>query len=88
MAPPVVLVLGAGPGNGANVVSRFGAKGYAVALASRSMKDRTVDERLVELHVDLAHPKTIPAIFAKVEQQLGTPNVVVYNGEHRDSSQE
>ena len=88
MAPPVVLVLGAGPGIGANVAFKFGAKGYAVALVSRSMKDRTVNERRIELYMDLAHPKTIPAIFAKVEQQLGTPNVVVYNGEHRDSSQE
>jgi short-subunit dehydrogenase len=35
-APPVLLVLGAGPGLGMSVAHRFGAEGYAVALVSRT----------------------------------------------------
>jgi NAD(P)-dependent dehydrogenase (short-subunit alcohol dehydrogenase family) len=33
---PVILILGAGPGLGMSVAHRFGAKGYAVGLVSRS----------------------------------------------------
>jgi NAD(P)-dependent dehydrogenase (short-subunit alcohol dehydrogenase family) len=35
-APPVLLVLGIGPGLGMSVARRFGSEGYAVALVSRS----------------------------------------------------
>ncbi|MDT5302473.1 MAG: hypothetical protein QOG79_5715 [Mycobacterium sp.] len=34
--PPVLLVLGVGPGLGMSVAHRFGAEGYAVALVSRT----------------------------------------------------
>ena len=35
-APPVLIVLGAGPGLGMSVAHRFGAAGHRVALISRS----------------------------------------------------
>ncbi|KAJ5322875.1 hypothetical protein N7452_011164 [Penicillium brevicompactum] len=37
---PVILILGAGPNIGINVARVFAAKGYKVALASRSLKDQ------------------------------------------------
>lgn len=80
MAPPVMLILGAGPGIGEHVASAFSKKGYNVALASRSRIDRLVDERRLEFHLDLAHPDSVADVFDRVKDRWGPPNVVVYNG--------
>lgn len=83
MSSPIVLVLGAGPGIGANVMSYFAIKGYRVALGARSLSDRRKGEHL-ELHIDLTQPETVPSVFDRVEQELGCPpSVVIYNGQFR-----
>ncbi|KAJ5319296.1 hypothetical protein MYU51_013483 [Penicillium brevicompactum] len=76
---PVILILGAGPNIGINVARVFAAKGYKVALASRSLKDQesTVDQ--LNIHSDLSNPDSVVDAFSKVKTALGTPSVVVYN---------
>ncbi len=50
--PPVIVVIGAGPGVGGHVAKRFAQDGYAVALVSRD------DGQLEDLAVDLAQHGT------------------------------
>ncbi len=71
---PVVLILGAGPRVGAHVARAFHAKGYRVALVSKSRKD---------IEEDFSIPSSVESVFTKVRNLLGTPNVVVYSGESR-----
>lgn len=77
---PVILILGSGPNIGKHVAKAFAAKGYKVALASRSLKeaDSTADQ--VNISSDFSDPESIIKTFSKVKSLLGLPSVVVYNG--------
>jgi NAD(P)-dependent dehydrogenase (short-subunit alcohol dehydrogenase family) len=77
---PVVLILGSGPNIGKHVARAFAAKGYKVALASRSLKeaDSTADQ--VNISGDFSDPESVIKTFSKVKSLLGAPSVVVYNG--------
>jgi NAD(P)-dependent dehydrogenase (short-subunit alcohol dehydrogenase family) len=79
---PVILILGSGPNIGQHVASAFAAKGYKVALASRSHKEEDGNADQVHISADLSDPRSVKGIFSKVEVSLGLPSVVVYNGEH------
>ncbi|KAI8625614.1 hypothetical protein F5Y19DRAFT_466951 [Xylariaceae sp. FL1651] len=76
---PVALILGAGANVGQHVGRAFAAKGYKVALASRTLKSE--DSAAGQLHVqgDFTNPQDVIEIFARVKSQLGAPHVVVYN---------
>ena len=78
---PVLLILGSGPNVGHHVARVFIAKGYKVALASRSVKEEN-NADLVRISADLADPHCVKGIFSKVEASLGLPSVVVYNGKN------
>jgi NAD(P)-dependent dehydrogenase (short-subunit alcohol dehydrogenase family) len=78
---PVLLILGSGPNVGHHVARAFVAKGYKVALASRSAKEEN-NADLVRISADLADPSCVKGVFSKVEASLGLPSVVVYNGKH------
>lgn len=77
---PVILILGAGPNIGINVARVFAAKGYKVALASRSLKDQESTADQLNIPSDLSNPDSVVDAFSKVKAALGTPSVVVYNG--------
>jgi NAD(P)-dependent dehydrogenase (short-subunit alcohol dehydrogenase family) len=75
---PIILILGAGPNIGQSVARAFAAKGYRVAVASRKAIGTPEDQ----LHIpsDFSTPSAVAAAFAKVQEALGIPSVVVYNG--------
>ena len=77
---PVILILGSGPNIGHHVARAFAAKGYKVALASRSLKEEDSSEDEVHISADLSDPHSVKGIFSKVKASLGLPSVVVYNG--------
>jgi NAD(P)-dependent dehydrogenase (short-subunit alcohol dehydrogenase family) len=79
---PVILILGSGPNVGHHVARAFVAKGYKVALASRSVKEEDNNTDQVHISADLSDPHSVKDIFSKVEASIGLPSVVVYNGEH------
>ena len=79
---PVALILGAGPNVGQHVARALAAKGYKVAHASRSVKRDDSASNQSNFQVDLSNPLSVPELFAKVKEALGTPSVVVYNGEY------
>lgn len=84
---PVLLILGSGSNIGQHVARAFAAKGYKVALASRSLKEEgsTVDQ--VNISSDLSNPESVIGVFSKVKASLGLPSVVIYNGKNVSLSQ-
>jgi NAD(P)-dependent dehydrogenase (short-subunit alcohol dehydrogenase family) len=78
---PVLLILGAGSNVGQSVAKAFAAKGYKIALVSRSLKEEESTEDQLNISADLLDPDSIIPIFSKVKESLGLPSVVVYNGE-------
>lgn len=79
---PVILILGSGPNIGQHVAQAFAAKGYKVALASRSIKEEASNADQVHISTDLSDPHSVKGIFSKVKASLGLPSVVVYNGKN------
>lgn len=77
---PVVLILGAGPNIGSYVARTFAAKGYKVALSSRSAREDDSTTPFLNVRGDMSDPTSVRDIFAKVKEVLGQPSVVVYNG--------
>ena len=79
-ASPVILILGSGPNVGQSVARAFAAKGYKVAVASRTSKEEDSTADQVNISSDLSDPDSVTKIFSKVKELLGLPSVVVYNG--------
>jgi NAD(P)-dependent dehydrogenase (short-subunit alcohol dehydrogenase family) len=79
---PVVLILGAGSNVGKHVARAFASKGYKVALAARSLKEADDTPDQINIPSDLSDPDSVVRTFAKAEEKLGVPSVVVYNGEY------
>jgi hypothetical protein len=77
---PVALILGSGPNVGQHVARALVSKGYKVALASRSAPKDSSTSNPTTFQTDLSNPSSVPELFTRVKETLGTPNVVVYNG--------
>ena len=77
---PVLLILGSGPRIGTSVASAFAAKGYKVALASRSIDENASTPNQLNIKADFSDFHSISSIFSKVKEQLGLPSIIVYNG--------
>lgn len=83
---PVAVVTGVGPGLGAALARRF-AKGYAVALnarksdfiASVAWEIRGAGGHALEVPGDIGDPAQASAMFKKIHDQLGCPEVLLYN---------
>jgi NAD(P)-dependent dehydrogenase (short-subunit alcohol dehydrogenase family) len=81
----VAVIVGVGPGLGMALVRRFARAGMAVALAARS-KDR-LEQLLAGAPVehakvyacDATDKTAVERLFTAVEQDLGAPEVVVFN---------
>jgi NAD(P)-dependent dehydrogenase (short-subunit alcohol dehydrogenase family) len=77
---PLMLLLGSGSNIGQAVARKFEAGGYNVAIAARSLPDRKVSDKRWSYTIDLSNPNAVAETFAKVTNDIGIPNVVVYNG--------
>lgn len=76
----LALILGSGPRVGRHVSRAFSAKGYQIALASRTLKKEDNEPGQIHFPIDLSNPSSIPELFSRVNASLGIPHVVVYNG--------
>lgn len=83
----VAVVLGVGPGLGAAVAHRFASEGFALGLMARSEEKLTAIQKEIEkgggtalsIPADATDPTSVSSAFRKVMQQLGPPEVFVYN---------
>lgn len=84
--PQTALIVGAGNGLSASIARLFAKSGLKIALAARSIEKLTQLSReigAVSFAADAAKPEEVNQLFSDVENQLGTPTVVVYNPSYR-----
>jgi NAD(P)-dependent dehydrogenase (short-subunit alcohol dehydrogenase family) len=87
MAPPeIALIVGSGPGLSASIARLFKKEGMNIALAARDAKKldglvKEIDGRAYAC--DASVPTDVENLFEAVSQDLGAPNVVVYNASGR-----
>jgi NAD(P)-dependent dehydrogenase (short-subunit alcohol dehydrogenase family) len=81
--PNVAAVVGVGPGLGASVAARFAREGFVVALLARSAEKlgpiQAAIPRSLAVSVDATDAPSMTAGFDRVQRELGTPDVLVYN---------
>jgi len=81
MSSPIVLIFGAGAKVGKSVAQAFSAKGYRLALASRSQDPATSTDKELHIPTDLSDTDSVIQAFTKVRSEFGHPHVVIYNGQ-------
>jgi NAD(P)-dependent dehydrogenase (short-subunit alcohol dehydrogenase family) len=83
MRDRVCVVTGVGPGTGAALVRRFARDGYRVAMLARDAA--RLDKLAAEISgalpvpVDVADLDALRAALARVREELGAPQVLLYN---------
>lgn len=81
--PPVCVVVGVGPGNGAAFAERFAAEGYSVALIARRAEPiNTLAAQLPNARgyvCDVTDAASVESAFARIRAELGDPDVLIYN---------
>jgi NAD(P)-dependent dehydrogenase (short-subunit alcohol dehydrogenase family) len=83
---PVAVVMGVGPGLGASLARRFAEK-YAVAinarrpdyLATLAAEIRSRGGTALEAPGDVANREQVAAVFKLIREQLGEPEVLLFN---------
>jgi NAD(P)-dependent dehydrogenase (short-subunit alcohol dehydrogenase family) len=87
MSDRVAAVLGVGPGLGAAIAGRFAREGIAVALMARREESLAGIRQDIEgeggtalpISADATDPDSVAAAFGWVREELGEPEVFVYN---------
>ena len=82
----IALIVGSGPGLSASLARLFKREGMKVALAARNSKKldglvKEIDGRAYAC--DATSPTDVRNLFQSVSQDLGDPNLVVYNASGR-----
>ena len=83
----VAVVLGVGPGLGSAIAHRFAKEGFTVAMMARNKESLLSIQAEIEsdsgkampFAADAGDPESIATAFGQVRQQLGDPDVLVYN---------
>ena len=83
---PVAVVVGVGPGLGASLARRF-AQGYKVAIIARKAEYlqslagelRATGGQVLEVPSDIGNRAQVEAAFKSIREQLGSPEVLLYN---------
>ncbi|WP_086930501.1 SDR family NAD(P)-dependent oxidoreductase [Agarilytica rhodophyticola] len=83
MNKPLCIVAGVGPGNGLAFCKKFVKEGYKVAIVARSLKRMEEyaedSEDIFPYACDLSNPDSIEATFSSIIDNLGVPQVLIYN---------
>jgi NAD(P)-dependent dehydrogenase (short-subunit alcohol dehydrogenase family) len=82
----IALIVGSGPGLSASLARLFNREGMKVALAARNIEK--LDGLVKEINgrafpCDATRPTDVKNLFRSVSQDLGDPNLVVYNASGR-----
>jgi NAD(P)-dependent dehydrogenase (short-subunit alcohol dehydrogenase family) len=80
--PKTALIVGAGAGLSASLARLFAHSGMQVGLAARridKLQDLATETAAHLFRCDVADSTSIVSLFEQVDQDLGAPDVVVYN---------
>lgn len=80
------LIVGAGQGLSASLARLFAAEGMQVALAARDINklaDLVAETGALPVSCDASRPDEVTALFERVENAFGAPDLVVYNASGR-----
>ena len=88
MKVPVCVIVGAGPGNGAAFARQFSRAGYHVALLARGrdpLASRAAEIAGARAYAyDATDPGDAERVFAAIREELGDPEVLIYNASTRE----
>jgi NAD(P)-dependent dehydrogenase (short-subunit alcohol dehydrogenase family) len=88
MTPPVCVIVGAGPGNGAAFARRFAAAGHQVSLLARGRDTLAALGREVPgargYVYDATDAGDAERVFAAIVADAGTVDTLIYNASSRD----
>ncbi|KAJ7783975.1 hypothetical protein DFH07DRAFT_874309 [Mycena maculata] len=80
MSRLIAFIIGSGANVGQHTAAALKAKGYQVALGSRKPAvEQTKKDGYFPVTVDGTSSESIKTAFAQINQELGPPNVVVFN---------
>jgi NAD(P)-dependent dehydrogenase (short-subunit alcohol dehydrogenase family) len=82
----VALIVGAGPGLSASLARAFATAGIKVGLVARSTAKLAAvagETGAKSFTCDASQPADVEKLFAAVTDQMGEPDVVVYNASYR-----
>ena len=84
----IALIVGAGDGLSASLARLFAHEGIQIILAAR--RTDKLESLCTEIDgkaftCDASEPEQVERLFREVDEQLGSPNVVVYNPSYRIS---
>ena len=86
MTEQSALIVGAGPGLSASVARKCAERGMTVALAARDTAKLSAlaGETGAKTHAcDASDPGSVADLFAALDADMGTPNLVLYNPSYR-----
>jgi NAD(P)-dependent dehydrogenase (short-subunit alcohol dehydrogenase family) len=82
MERETALIVGVGSGLSASLARLFSREGMTVALAARNpgkLASLAAETGAVSLTCDASEPAQVDRLFVSLDEQLGTPSLVVYN---------
>lgn len=83
MKKGLCVIVGFGPGNGAAFCRRFLKEGYQVAILARNLdylEDYAANlNDVFPFRCDVCEADGIKPVFARIQDELGVPDVVIYN---------
>jgi NAD(P)-dependent dehydrogenase (short-subunit alcohol dehydrogenase family) len=81
MSPLIAFIIGAGRNIGEHTAAALKAKGYQVALGSRKPDVNQIKkDGYFPVAIDAESPTSVQEAFAQINDELGPPNVVIFNG--------
>jgi len=86
MAPKTALIVGAGAGLSASVARKLAGQGAKVALAARSLETNSALAETIggrAYRCDASEREDVEALFQAVDEDLGSPDFVLYNSSAR-----
>ncbi len=84
MSRGICVVVGIGPGIGASLTRQFARAGFGLAMISRSTSYMATLEKEIgadcrSYACDVADPIAVGRTFARIEQEMGTVDILCYN---------
>ena len=86
MSDNIALIVGAGPGLSASLAKRFNSAGMKCILAARNINKLSKLKSETNSNVyecDASEPGDVKNLFANVENDFGSPEVVIFNASQR-----